>query len=225
MTCHTLGDQMIGTSLAGPNTRLLYTRLNDAEAAKRAQSGDKRATEFLLYKYRRLVKTKTRSYYLVGAENDDLVQIGMIGLWQAIMDYSSNKDLSFVSFARICIERHIITAIKAATRLKQSPLNNAISLDYTSEEDNKDFDLMELLISDVEIDPEEIVIKKERRNDIQRVFKYLLSKFEWEVLKRYQYGKSYSEIARDLACNLKSVDNALGRIKRKIALYPRIYKS
>ena len=113
-----------------------------------AQAGDIRASEFLLYKYRSLVRTKIRSYFLMGAEKDDLLQIGMIGLWQSIMDYSSEKEISFLSFARICIERHVITAIKTATRQKQSPLNTAISLEYCTEDSDSDFNLAEVLVSE-----------------------------------------------------------------------------
>ena len=103
-----------------------YDRLPDQAAVMMAQSGDMSAVEHLLYKYRGLVRTKTRSYILMGGEKADLLQVGMIGLWQSVMDYSPRKDISFLSFARICIERHVITAIKAATRRKQSPLNSAV---------------------------------------------------------------------------------------------------
>lgn len=185
--------------------------------AKLAQAGDLGAAEFMLYKYRSLVRTKIRSYFLMGAEKDDLLQIGMIGLWQSIMDYAEDKDISFLSFARICIERHVITAIKTATRLKQTPLNTAISLEYCVEENDSDFSLTEVLVSDVELDPEEILIRRENGRALRDALRTLLSQFEWEVLKRYHLGKSYREIALDLECNTKSIDNALGRIKRKVA--------
>lgn len=194
-----------------------YDHLTDQTIAKLAQAGDLNASEFLLYKYRSLVRTKIRSYFLMGAEKDDILQIGMIGLWQSIMDFAEEKDISFLSFARICIERHVITAIKTATRLKQTPLNTAISLEYCVEENDSDFSLTEVLVSGAELDPEEILIRRENGRMLRDALRTLLSQFEWEVLKRYHVGKSYREIAIDLECNTKSIDNALGRIKRKVA--------
>lgn len=197
--------------------RSAYDRLTDNIIVGLAQSGDIHASEYLLYRYRSLVRTKCRSYFLMGAEKDDLLQIGMIGLWQSIMDYVPDKDISFLSFARICIERHVITAIKTATRRKQSPLNNAISLDYCVDEGEPDFNLEEVLVSDADLDPEDILLKREDSRILKVTLKRVLSQFEWEVLKRYRLGKTYREIALDLACKTKSVDNALGRIKRKVS--------
>ena len=194
-----------------------YDRLSDKRVVEMAQIGDSGALEHLLYKYRGLVRTKTRSYFLMGAEKDDLLQVGMIGLWQSIVDYSPDKDISFLSFARICIERHVITAIKTATRQKQSPLNNAISIEHSAEENESDFNLAEVLISDVDLDPEELLIRRENTRKLRTTLKTLLSPYEWEILKRYNLGKTYSEIAIDMECNTKSVDNALGRIKRKLS--------
>lgn len=193
-----------------------YDRLPDCKIVELAQSGDVRATEHLLYKYRSLVRTKTRSYFLMGAEKSDLIQVGMIGLWQSIMDYSPEQEISFISFARICIERHVITAIKTATRHKQSPLNNAVSLEYCVEENDSDFNLTEVLVCDAEADPEEILLRKEDGRRLREALRSLLSDFEWQVLRLYYRGRSYREIADDLECNTKSVDNALGRIKRKV---------
>jgi RNA polymerase sporulation-specific sigma factor len=193
-----------------------YDRLPDQIVVKFAQAGDINASEFMLYKYRSLVRTKIRSYFLMGAEKDDLLQIGMIGLWQSIMDYSPYKDISFLSFARICIERHVITAIKTASRQKQSPLNAAVSLEYFADESDSDFNLAEVLVTSSEHDPEEILIRREDGRLLREALRTLLSEFEWEVLKRYHVGKSYREIAVDLECKAKSVDNALGRIKRKV---------
>lgn len=197
-------------------TSTCYDRLPDSAVVKIAQTGDVCAIEYLLYKYRSLVRTKTRSYFLMGAEKEDLLQIGMIGLWQAVMDYAPEKDISFLSFARICIERHVITAIKTATRQKQSPLNNAISLEYCTEECEPEFNLEEVLMSHAQPDPEELLLKREDARFLREMLRTQLSDFEWEVLKRYNLGKSYREIALDLECKTKSVDNALGRIKRKM---------
>ncbi len=193
-----------------------YDGLCDRDVVRLAQANDARASEHLLYKYRGLVRTKTRSYFLVGGDREDLLQIGMIGLWQSIMDYSPERNISFLSFARICIERHIITAIKTATRRKQSPLNNAVSLDYCNEEPESEFNLSEVLVSDVALDPEELLLQNENSRRRRRILRGMLSDFEWEVLTRYNRGRSYCEIAQDLVCKTKSVDNALGRIKRKV---------
>jgi len=197
-----------------------YTLLSDQDIVCFAQRGDEVASEFLLYKYRSLVRTKVRSYFLMGAEKEDLLQIGMIGLWQAIVDYRPEKDISFLSFARICIERHVITAIKTATRRKQTPLNTSVSLEYPSEDNDSEWNLAEILISDETVDPEELVLKREDSVRLQDMLRQLLSDFEWRVLNGYQVGKSYREIACELRCKTKSVDNALARIKRKISCTP-----
>ena len=194
-----------------------YDYLPDHGVVSLAQAGDPQACEHLLYKYRGLVRTKVRPYFLMGGEKDDLVQVGMIGLWQSILDYSPAKNISFLSFARICIERHIITAIKTANRLKQTPLNNAVSLDYCLEDSEPEFNLSEVFMTDRDMDPVNCVLRRESDKVLHTSLRNLLSDFEWEVLKRYGIGKSYREIAQDLECNSKSVDNALGRIKRKVS--------
>ncbi|MGC8861261.1 MAG: RNA polymerase sporulation sigma factor SigH [Armatimonadota bacterium] len=200
-----------------------YALLTDQEIVRIAQSGDELAAEYLLYKYRSLVRTKVRSYFLMGAEKEDLLQIGMIGLWQAIVDYRPEKDISFLSFARICIERHVITAIKTATRRKQTPLNTSVSLEYPSDDSDSEWNLADILVSDDAVDPEELVLKREDKTRLQDMLRRLLSDFEWRVLSGYQVGKSYREIACELQCKTKSVDNALARIKRKISLAPHAW--
>jgi RNA polymerase sporulation-specific sigma factor len=197
-----------------------YAHLSDQEIVEVAQTGAQSAAEFLLYKYRSLVRTKVRSYFLLGAEKEDLLQIGMIGLWQAILDYRADKDISFLSFARICIERHVITAIKTATRQKQAPLNMSVSLEYPSDDSESEWNLAEILVSDDTVDPEELVLRREDNRRLQDMLRRLLSDFEWRVLAGYQVGKSYREIAVELQCKTKSVDNALARIKRKISGTP-----
>ena len=194
-----------------------YIAMGDQEIVECAQMGEDLAAEYLLYKYRSLVRTKVRSYFLMGAEKEDLLQIGMIGLWQAIIDYRADKDISFLSFARICIERHVITAIKTATRQKQTPLNTSVSLEYPSEDSESEWNLAEVLVSDDTVDPEELVLKREDSRRLQDMLRRLLSEFEWRVLSGYQIGKSYREIATELQCKTKSVDNALARIKRKVS--------
>lgn len=194
-----------------------FSHLDDQRIVDIAQRGEETAAEYLLYKYRSLVRTKVRSYFLMGAEKEDLLQIGMIGLWHAIVDYRADKDISFLSFARICIERHVITAIKTATRQKQSPLNQSVSLEYPSEDSESEWNLAEILVSEDTVDPEELVLRREDTRRLQDMLRRLLSDFEWQVLSGYQVGKSYREIAVELQCKTKSVDNALARIKRKVS--------
>lgn len=204
----------------GTKTEILrkqYHRLSDTHVACMAQSGDVRACEHLLYKYRSLVRTKMRCYYLVGADQEDLLQVGMIGLWQSVMDFVPEKNISFLSFARICVERHMITAIKASTRHKQAPLNNSVSLEYYAQNPSGNALVPDLLISDVELDPEEVIIHRENQRLLCEELREMLSPLEWQVLQEYYLGKSYREIARRLQCTTKSVDNAIGRIKRKVS--------
>ena len=201
-----------------PSTDFSY--LNDRDIVSRAQRGHNDATEFLLYKYRNLVKTKVKSYFLVGAEKDDLLQVGMIGLWQAIIDFRSDKAISFPAFAKVCIQRHIITAIKTATRHKQTPLNTSLSLESPTEDAGADWNLSDILTCDDGQDPEEMLLRREDTKLLHDTLQQVLSDFEWNVLSGYQLGKSYREIAVDLHCKTKSVDNALARIKRKVATVP-----
>jgi RNA polymerase sporulation-specific sigma factor len=199
---------------------LRYAELPDRDIVTRAQAGEHLAAEYLLYKYRNLVKTKVKSYFLVGAEKDDLLQVGMIGLWQAVIDFRGDKAISFPAFAKVCIQRHIITAIKTATRQKQQPLNTSLSLESPSEDPTVDWNLSDVLTGDCALDPEEVVMRSEDTRQLQESLQQLLSDFEWRVLSGYQIGKSYREIARELECKTKSVDNALARIKRKVATVP-----
>jgi RNA polymerase sporulation-specific sigma factor len=194
-----------------------YARLADFEVVRIAQRGRQDAAEHLLYKYRNLVRSKVKSYFLVGAEREDLLQVGMIGLWQAIVDYRHDKATSFPAFAKVCIHRHIITAIKAATRHKQTPLNNCISLEVPSDDDSADWNMADVLQTTDEQDPEEMLLRTEDTRQLQALLHQMLSEFEWRVLAGYQMGKSYREIARELHCKTKSVDNALMRIKRKVS--------
>jgi RNA polymerase sporulation-specific sigma factor len=203
------------------STHSRYAELPDADVVALAQhkhGGD--AAEYLLYKYRNLVRSKVKSYFLVGAEREDLLQVGMIGLWQAIVDFKPAKATSFPAFAKVCIHRHIITAIKAATRQKQIPLNTSLSLEVPSEDDNSDWNMSDILHTDEAADPEELVLRREDSKLLHEILHRLLSDFEWRVLAGYQLGKSYREIANELRCKTKSVDNALARIKRKVSSVP-----
>lgn len=191
--------------------------LSDEELVRRAQQHrDPQATEYLLYKYRNLVRAKVKSYFLVGAERDDLLQIGMIGLWEAITDFKADRHTSFACFAKVCIQRQMISAIKAATRQKQAPLNSSVSLEASPSGDSDDRSLAEILTSKPEVDPETIVLGREGERLLQETLRHELSPFEWKVLSEYRTGKSYKEMADDLNCKIKSIDNALSRIRRKL---------
>ncbi|HLV78850.1 MAG TPA: RNA polymerase sporulation sigma factor SigH [Chthonomonadaceae bacterium] len=197
-----------------------FADLADRDVVDRAQRGDESASEYLLYKYRNLVRTKVKSYFLVGAEKEDLLQVGMIGLWQAIVDFRCDKAISFPAFAKVCIQRHIITAIKTATRQKQMPLNTSLSLESPSEDSGPDWNLSDIIPSTDNQDPEDLVIQGEDTKVLHEMLQQVLSEFEWNVLAGYQIGKSYREIALELHCKTKSVDNALARIKRKVSSMP-----
>ena len=201
-------------------SQLRYAEASDYEIVNRAQRGEDSAAEFLLYKYRNLVRTKVKSYFLVGAEKEDLLQVGMIGLWQAIIDFRSDRAISFPAFAKVCITRHIITAIKTATRQKQMPLNTSLSLESPSDDTSSDWNLSDILPGSGSLDPEEMVLRHEDTKLLHDTLQAVLSDFEWKVLGGYQMGKSYREIAAELRCKTKSVDNALARIKRKVSGVP-----
>jgi RNA polymerase sporulation-specific sigma factor len=202
---------------AAPRAFGVYERLPDFEVVQMAQRGRQDAAEHILYKYRNLVRSKVKSYFLVGAEREDLLQVGMIGLWQAIVDYRHDKATSFPAFAKVCIHRHIITAIKAATRQKQVPLNTSLSLEVPSDDDSSEWNMADVLQTGGETDPEEVMLRTEDSRRLRSLLHQMLSDFEWRVLSGYQMGKSYREIARELHCKTKSVDNALMRIKRKVS--------
>jgi len=203
-----------------PASHHRFADMQDAEIVEQAQKGDRAASEYLLYKYRNLVRTKVKSYFLVGAEREDLLQVGMIGLWQAIVDFRVDRAIAFPAFAKVCIQRHIITAIKTATRQKQMPLNTSVPLEGPPEDASSDWCLCDMIPSANAPDPEELVIQGEDTRALQEMLRQLLSDFEWHVLAGYQLGKSYREIAEELRCKTKSVDNALARIKRKVATLP-----
>ncbi len=203
-----------------PSCHVKFADMTDREIVARAQRGEQAASEYLLYKYRNLVRTRVKSYFLVGAEKEDLLQVGMIGLWQAIIDFRCDKAISFPAFAKVCIQRHIITAIKTATRQKQMPLNTSLSLESPAEDSGPDWNLSDIIPATEMQDPEDLVIQSEDTKVLHEMLQQVLSDFEWSVLAGYQIGKSYREIAVELRCKTKSVDNALARIKRKVSTVP-----
>ncbi len=191
----------------------------DEEIVEDAKKGDAEALEYLIYKYKNFVKAKARSYFLIGADHEDIVQEGMIGLYKAIRDYRQDKLSSFRAFAELCITRQIITAIKTATRQKHIPLNSYISLNKPIYDEEPDRTLMDVISGAKVSDPEELIISREEFINIENKINELLSDLEQEVLISYLQGKSYQEIAVDLDRHVKSIDNALQRVKRKLERY------
>ncbi len=177
------------------------------------------ALEYLINKYRNFVRAKARSYFLIGADREDIIQEGMIGLYKAVRDFRSDKLASFRAFAELCITRQIITAIKTATRQKHIPLNSYISLNKPIYDEESDRTLLDILSGSRVSDPEELIISREEFSDIEEKMGEILSDLEWKVLMAYLDGKSYQEIAVDLKRHVKSIDNALQRVKRKLERY------
>ena len=180
---------------------------------------DNQALDYLINKYRPFVRAKTRTYFLIGADSEDIVQEGMIGLYKAIRDFRNDKLSSFRAFAELCVTRQIITAIKTATRQKHIPLNSYISINKPIYDEESDRTLLDGLPGGQVSDPEELVISQEEYIDIEAKMEEILSDLEWKVLMSYLDGKSYQEIAVDLNRHVKSIDNALQRVKRKLEKY------
>ena len=190
----------------------------DEDIVTEAKQGSSIALEFLINKYKNFVKAKARSYFLIGADREDIIQEGMIGLYKAIRDFRGNK-ASFRAFAELCITRQIITAIKTATRQKHIPLNSYVSLNKPIYDEDSDRTLLDVLSGTRITDPEELMINREEYNDIEFKMGEILSDLEWKVLTLYLEGKSYQEIAQELGRHVKSIDNALQRVKRKLERY------
>ncbi|NLK00985.1 MAG: RNA polymerase sporulation sigma factor SigH [Clostridia bacterium] len=197
----------------------LYNAMMDEELVGLAQCGDDIAQESLINKYKNFVRAKARSYFLIGADREDIIQEGMIGLYKATRDFRGDKLASFRAFAELCITRQIITAIKTATRQKHIPLNSYVSLNKPIYDEDSDRTLMDVISGTKITDPEELIISREEFNDIERKMGEILSPLEWQVLMAYLEGKSYQEIAIELDRHVKSIDNALQRVKRKLERY------
>ncbi len=196
-----------------------FHMMTDEEIVEEARNGNNDALEFLMNKYKNFVRAKARSYFLIGADREDIIQEGMIGLYKAIRDYRHDKLSSFRAFAELCITRQIITAIKTATRQKHIPLNSYVSLNKPIYDMESDRTLLDVLSATKICDPEELVISREEYKRIESDMGEILSDLEWEVLMAYLQGKSYQEIAVELDRHVKSVDNALQRVKRKLERY------
>ena len=194
-----------------------YKDLADEEIIDKARDGSEQALSYLLEKYKELVKMKVGKYYIIGAEKEDIIQEGMIGLFKAIKTYKPDKNNSFKTFANMCIERQLITAIKSSNRQKHIPLNSYLSLNISAY-DNDDEDSTELIANlnnkSVE-DPLETIMNRENYEELEKSIDKSLSKFEKQVLSRFLKGESYVAIAQKLDSPVKSVDNAIQRIRKK----------
>lgn len=196
-----------------------YQEMADEDVVALCRTGDAVAVEYLLNKYKNFVRSKARSYFLIGADHEDIVQEGMIGLYKAIRDFRPEKLSSFRAFAELCITRQIITAIKTATRQKHIPLNSYVSLNKPIYDEESDRTLLDVCVEGHSANPEELLISQEDLRGIHEKIDEVLSGLEQEVLAAYLDGKSYQEIADMLGRHVKSIDNALQRVKRKLEKY------
>lgn len=193
----------------------MYENYSDEELLDIIKSGDTNATDYLINKYKNIVKMIARAYFMVGADREDIIQEGMIGLYKAIRDYKKT-DASFQTFAKICIDRQVITAIKTANRKKHLPLNSYLSLNMLAYEEDNETTYIDKLEESKVLNPEEIVIDKENVKTLQEHINQNLSSLEKQVLKLYLKGRSYATIAKKLEKDEKSIDNAIQRIRKKI---------
>ena len=196
-----------------------YSEMTDEEIVQLCHNGDSLSEEYLLNKYKNFVRSKARSYFLIGADHEDIVQEGMIGLYKAIRDFKQEKLSSFRAFAELCITRQIITAIKTATRQKHIPLNSYVSLNKPLYDEESERTLLDILMEGTTSNPEDMIINQENLGNIRQKINEVLSGLEQEVLAAYLDGKSYQEIAEALGRHVKSIDNALQRVKRKLEKY------
>ncbi len=193
-----------------------YESLIDEDLVELSAAGDRNATECILARYKNLVRSKARMYFLVGADKEDIIQEGMIGLFKAIRDFDRDRLVSFKGFAELCVKRQILTAVKTATRQKHMPLNTYVSLSNPLNDGESEGVLEEILSNKIEADPERLFISKENAAFINDKIKEVLSELEKKVLMFYLEGKSYQEIAAILSKPQKSIDNALQRVKKKM---------
>ncbi len=202
--------------MAQMNPQMLqYQNMPDEQIVEVIQSGDNMALDYLMHKYNDLVNIKASKFFMTGSEKEDIVQEGLIGLYKATKSFNTQKQNSFKTFANLCIERQLITALKTSNRQKNIPLNSAFSLNQTAYEENDDTSIMEILNTKTIEDPLDTITKKEYYNSIQRKINESLSDFERQVLYYYKQGKSYVAIAEKLNTKVKSVDTAIQRIRKK----------
>lgn len=196
-----------------------YESMADEDIIDLSRNGDKYAIDYIIDKYKNLVRSRARTYFLIGADKEDIVQEGMIGLYKAARDFKKDKHSSFKAFAELCVTRQIITAIKSATRQKHIPLNSYISLNKPFFGEENEQTLLNTIGHKKNTNPEEIVISKEHFSSIEEKMFKILSKFERKVLSLYLDGNGYTEIAKQMGKSEKSIDNALQRIKRKVTKF------
>lgn len=196
-----------------------YNNVADEKLVEQVRLGDLEAQNYLLEKYRNIVNMKANKFFLIGAEDDDMVQEGMIGLFKAIKSFDQEKNNSFKTFANLCIERQLITAIKTSNRQKHIPLNSSFSLNLSAYDENNDTEVLDILDTKLVEDPLDTITKREYMKFIENKIDKNLSEFEKKVLKRYIQGDSYVVIAEKLDSPVKSVDNAIQRIRKKAAKY------
>lgn len=193
-----------------------YDNMKDEDLIEVIKSGDKYALEYLINRYKDLVNIKVSKYYIIGAERDDIIQEGLIGLFKAVKCYKPDQHNSFKTFANMCIERQLITAIKTSNRQKHMPLNSYLSLNMSAyDEDSDNTEIMEIFNNTFIEDPLDTITKKEYYESVENAIDKALSDFEKQVLNRYISGESYVEIAQKLDTPVKSIDNAIQRIRKK----------
>ena len=193
-----------------------YSNMKDEDLIQKIKSGDNEALNYLLNKYKEVVNIKVSRYFIIGAEKEDIIQEGLIGLYKAIKNYDTEKQNSFKSFANLCIERQLITAIKSSNRQKHMPLNSYLSLNmsaYDNEED--DTSIYEIFDANIIEDPLDTITKKEYYQNVENIIEKTLSSFERQVLNELVNGNSYTAIAEKLNSPVKSIDNAIQRIRKK----------
>jgi RNA polymerase sporulation-specific sigma factor len=190
--------------------------MEDEDIVKSVHEGNPHALEYMIFKYKNFVRAKAKSYFLIGADREDVIQEGMIGLYKAIRDFNGDKLSTFKAFAELCITRQMITAVKTATRQKHIPLNSYVSLDKPIFDEESDRTLMDVVCGSRGLDPEQLLINQEKYEDIEGKMTEVLSDLERKVLMLYLDGRSYQEISADLKRHVKSIDNALQRVKRKL---------
>ena len=201
-----------------------YKNLSDEELISVLRDGDKEAIDILLEKYKSMVLGKAKSMYILGGDSDDLIQEGMLGLFKAVRDYDCGRDVSFRTFAQLCVNRQLYTAVKASGRKKHLPLNTAISLSRPAREkdgEESEEELVDFLEADISSNPEEYLIGREEFEQLEELIEKELSPFEKQVLDLYLTGMGYVEIAHVLNRDEKSTDNALQRIRMKLKKWRR----
>lgn len=190
-----------------------YSELSDDELIERLRNGDNLATEYICEKYKRLVAKNANRKFISGADRQDLIQEGMIGLFKAVRDYDPGRDASFLTFANLCVNRQLETAVSNSLRKKHQPLNGAVTLDGENEDGVK---LSDIMSDRLGVDPENIVLNEERYRELEKMITEQLSEFERQVWDLYLTGMTYGEIAKALGRSEKATDNALQRLKAKI---------